>query len=669
MRRSLLTVLAGALALLVLGVSTGLAGHAGALAGGRDELARDAVERAQVLDAYFARSSSIILLTAHNPAFRQFYEQPGARDDRVRRGSPILDAAYESLAYLEELYPNSIGEACFIDASGFENVRTVRGERATYEDLSDESKNPFFAPSFALQPGQVHQAKPYVSPDTDEWVVANSTLVPMAGKSKPAFVHFEVTIESFRREANSGADGTVLVIDAETGGVLVNSSHPQRVGAPLGDPGDRRFRGLVSDWADAGGLNLDGHQAAYKRISATPGNVNDWYVVSVANAKTGPLTGVGLLPFIVVVASLSLIVFLLVALRRGQSVLISAANTDVLTGLYNRRRLIADLETELARATDRSPLQLILCDLNGFKAYNDTFGHPAGDALLARLGACLARDIAGRGQAYRIGGDEFCVLARGHGDGLDELAGVAAQALTEHGDGFMVTAARGAILLPTEASTPAEAMRVVDIRMYENKNDQRVPADAQTANALLRAMHEREPEWAVRMGTTADLAARTCELLELPPAEATRIRQAAQLHDIGKVGIPDMILRKPGPLTSAEWYFAKQAPSVGERITAAAPALARLAPLILSSREHYDGTGYPDLLAGEDIPLGARIIAACAAVAAMTSDRPHAQRQSLADALEELNRAAGTQFDPRVVAAVTEAALLRSALQTSYPTR
>jgi two-component system cell cycle response regulator len=300
---------------------------------------------------------------------------------------------------------------------------------------------------------------------------------------------------------------------------------------------------------------------------------------------------------------------------------------------------------------------LILCDLNGFKAYNDTFGHPAGDALLARLGAALARDIDGHGRAYRIGGDEFCVLARPGRAGIDAIIKIAAWALSERGEGFAITTSHGAVLLPADASTATEAMRAVDLRMYENKNSSRVPPETQTMNALLRTIHERDPQWADRLVSTADLAGAVCQQLDIPAAEAACIRQAAQLHDIGKVGIPDEILRKPGRLTPQEWAFIKQAPSIGERIALSAPALGAVVPLIRSAREHYDGTGYPDGLARQEIPLGARIIAACAALAAMTSDRPYADRLDTAAALDELDQAAGTRFDPTVVAALRQAML------------
>jgi diguanylate cyclase (GGDEF)-like protein len=661
MRRSLLLGLVGALVLLIVGISAGFGGHTRALARERNALTQDAAEQAQVLDAYFARASSIILLTAHSSEYRRFYAEPGDRTQRVRQGGATLDAINNSLGYLEQLYPDRIGEACFIDASGAENARTVRGERAGYADLStDETKNPFFAPTFALSKNQVYQAKPYVSPDTDEWVISNSTLVPMADGSKPGIVHFEVTLDSFRREAIARSDRTVLVVDADTGQVVINSARPQLLGAPLGDPTDGRFRSAVHGWADKGRLQLGGHQAGYQRITTTPGNANHWYVVSVATREVGPLTEVGVLPFVLVVAALLLIAALVVALRRGQKALVEAANTDALTGLYNRRQLVTDLDAHLARATDGNPVLLILCDLNGFKAYNDTFGHPAGDALLARLGAALAREIDGHGRAYRIGGDEFCVLARPGRAGTDPIVAIASRALSEHGEGFSITTSYGAVLLPTDATTASEAMRAVDLRMYENKNTGRVAADAQTINALLRSIHERDPEWAQRLVATADLAGAVCQQLNLPAAEAARIRQAAQLHDIGKVGIPDEILRKPTALTSQEWAFIHQAPAIGERIVLSAPALAAVAPLVRAARERYDGTGYPDGLAGDDIPLGARIIAACAALAAMTSDRPYADRRDTATALEELHQAAGAQCDPQVVAALQDA-LLQSA--------
>jgi diguanylate cyclase (GGDEF)-like protein len=656
MRRWLLVLLVGALGLLVVGIGLGVSEHGSAVTGQHEALAHRAAVQARRLDDYFARSRSAILLTAQNPAFRDFYALPGSREQRTRAGGPTVDRVNEALGYLERLYPASIGEACFIDRSGGENARMVRGERAAVADLSpDEAKNPFFAPTFALRQDKVHQAKPYVSPDTNEWVISNSTTVPSADGVARAMVHFEVTVESFRLAAADGSPFPILVLDADTGAVVVDTRRPQRVGAPLGDPTDGRFATVTGEWDETGRIKVEDRQAAYQRIRWSRENANHWYAVALAPDSLGTFGGVGQLAIGLVVIALLLLGYVAASLRTGHSVLVAAANTDALTGLHNRRRLAADLHRETARAVEAEPLLLILCDLNGFKAYNDLFGHPAGDALLARLGAALRAAMAGRGRAYRIGGDEFCVLARVGHDGPAATIASAAAALTEQGDGFHITASYGSILIPNETRAPDEAMRLADQRMYEQKHNSRVPADRQARNALLRAVHERDPELSERLDRVAELADHLCERLGLGTEERGRIRQAAGLHDIGKVAIPDKILRKPGPLDPAEWAFVRHGPLIGERIAAAAPALAPLARLIRSSRERFDGTGYPDQLRGEDIPQGARIIAVCDAYVAMTSPRPYAPTRTRDEAIDELRRSAGTQLDPQVVALLIDA--------------
>jgi len=273
-------------------------------------LASNGAVEALSLQNYFDRARSVVLISAHNPAFRTFYELPGFRAVKVQaRGAAIVEAE-NALAYLETLYPGSIGEACFIDAAGAENARVVSGRRAPLSDLTlDESKNPFFAPTFALRPGQVYQARPYVSPDTREWVISNSTPVATRDGVKRAIVHFEVTIESFRRRL-SGASTNVAVVDARTGSVVVDSSVPQRVGAPLGTR-DTRFVELADTERAMGVLNLDGEHAAYRRLAPTPGNANDWFVV--AYSKTpGSLLG----EYVPILAALAAL-FLIISLTMG----------------------------------------------------------------------------------------------------------------------------------------------------------------------------------------------------------------------------------------------------------------------------------------------------------------------------------------------------------------
>jgi two-component system, cell cycle response regulator len=326
------------------------------------------------------------------------------------------------------------------------------------------------------------------------------------------------------------------------------------------------------------------------------------------------------------------------------------ASTDALTGLGNRRRLLADLDTALAGPVGTLPQRLLLFDLDGFKTYNDTFGHPAGDALLQRVANKLAHAV-GAGSAYRLGGDEFCVLTAA-GQDPDALTAAAAQALTEHGEGFRIGSSYGSVILHDEAADATAAMQLADRRMYARKNGGRPSAGRQTRDVLLATLTAREPDLGVHVHEVAELALAVGRRLELGPVELDEIARAAELHDIGKVAIPDSILAKPGPLSDDEWRFMRRHTVIGERILLAAPAMAGVARLVRSHHERYDASGYPDRLAGGDIPLGARIIAVCDAFHAMTHARVYRDPIGTADAIAELERHAGSQFDPAIVAAL-----------------
>jgi diguanylate cyclase (GGDEF)-like protein len=327
------------------------------------------------------------------------------------------------------------------------------------------------------------------------------------------------------------------------------------------------------------------------------------------------------------------------------------ALTDPLTGLSNRRSLMADLEDQLPRATPEQRVALVLFDLDGFKEYNDAFGHPAGDGLLMRLGERLADAVQGHGDAYRLGGDEFCVVLHPGAAGLDVLVDACVAALAEHGEGFEVTTSHGVVEAPVEVTGATEALKIADRRMYARKGDRRVSAGRQSRDVLLRSLSERQPDLHVHLRGTADLALTVGRELGMAGEELDDMAQAAELHDVGKIAIPDAILAKSGPLDETEWGFMRRHTIIGERILLAAPALRSVARLVRSSHERWDGAGYPDGLCGEEIPLGARVVAACDAFDAMTTNRPYRHRIGEPAALEELRRCAGTQFDPRVVAA------------------
>ena len=332
------------------------------------------------------------------------------------------------------------------------------------------------------------------------------------------------------------------------------------------------------------------------------------------------------------------------------------ASTDSLTGLGNRRSLTRDLERVAADATAERPACLALFDLDGFKAYNDTYGHPAGDSLLARLGGALHDAVESHGSAYRMGGDEFCVLIDRELVEMEAVLAYAAMALSEHGDGFSVSCSYGRVMLPAEARDAEHALHLADERMYQQKNSGRVSAGRQSSDVLLRALSERHPSLGDHVSGVAELALAIGERLGLPVEELGDLRNAAELHDMGKVAIPDAILDKPGPLDDAEWEYMRRHTIIGERILQAAPALKRVATIVRSTHERMDGTGYPDRLAGEEIPLAARIVLVCDAFEAMTADRSYRRAMSSEVAIEELERCAGTQFDPRVVAAFRELA-------------
>ena len=258
----------------------------------------------------------------------------------------------------------------------------------------------------------------------------------------------------------------------------------------------------------------------------------------------------------------------------------SEAQTDALTTLGNRRKLMTDLARELKLASVQSPRVLVLFDLDGFKRYNDTYGHPAGDVLLARLGANLGRATKPYGEAYRIGGDEFCLLVMTGASSAKTIIALAASALSEHGEGFQIKASHGAVILPHEAREPALALKLADQRMYAHKEDRRSSATLQTRDILLQVLSEREPELGHHLRDVAQLAMGVGTRLGLLAEELDEVVRAAELHDVGKMAIPDEILHKPGPLTEAEWSFVRQHTVVGERILCAAPALLPVAKLV-----------------------------------------------------------------------------------------
>ncbi len=349
--------------------------------------------------------------------------------------------------------------------------------------------------------------------------------------------------------------------------------------------------------------------------------------------------------------------------RRGEQ-LHQQAITDELTGLGNRRKLIGDLEAAFGEQDGRVSV-LVIYDLDGFKRWNDSYGHSGGDALLARVGDRLRGVLGDAGTAYRLGGDEFCALIRLPLADCDPLIAAGADAMTEQDEKVRITCCYGEVEVPTEAGDPIDALRVADQRMYVRKDARPMSARGQVRDMLLRVLDEQQPDLHDHSHDVSTLSRAVAVALGMDEQAVDDTIRLAELHDVGKIAIPQSILRKPGPLDDEEWRVMRLHTIIGERMLGAAPALSRVGHLVRASHERWDGAGYPDGLAGDDIPLAARIVSACDAYDAMVTDRPYRRGMSVDAAIEELQRCSGTQFDPQVIRAlVREIRLLHPGVGT-----
>jgi diguanylate cyclase (GGDEF)-like protein len=351
-------------------------------------------------------------------------------------------------------------------------------------------------------------------------------------------------------------------------------------------------------------------------------------------------------PVFATLALLVAVVSIVGALQSAEMQQRGEATIDPLTGLANRRQLAEDLNGVWARASGR-PVRLALFDLDGFKAYNDTFGHLGGDMLLGRLARAFKSAIGDGGCAYRLGGDEFCALL--WADTGEAMIGDCLHALSASGDGFTITSSYGSVSLPDEATETSLALQLADERMYAYKESGRTSAGRQTRDLALQILAAHEPELHSHSSHVAELVDGVARRLGLEGTDLSDAVRAAELHDIGKVAMPYALLHKAGPLDEHEWELMRHHPIVGASILNAAPALARVAEIVGATHERYDGSGYPRGLAGAEIPLASRIVFACDSFDAMICERPFGEARSDVDALRELRRCSGTQFDPRVV--------------------
>ena len=471
--------------LLAVGVGLLAASFGLGIAGNRDRHDRDrdrqlveqATIQSQLLSEYFERARTVTLLSAQNPAFAAFYIAPGSRQDKIAAGGPVVAQVHAALAYLETLYPGgTVSEVCFINPSGAENARVVADHVAEPGELSaDESTNEFFAPTLALGAGRVHQAAPYVSPDTHEWVVSNSTVLPVAGT--PAILHFEVALDSFRTAlSNAGKDQTV-VVDATTGDIVLDAHHRLVAGGPLGDPDDRPYPELAHVGQDRGLVSVGRERLAFQRVATTPGNANDWLVVAkVPIGDATLLSSIGWGPGLVLLAGLCVLGFTLSSFRAGQRKLQHAALTDRLTGLPNRSALHQRIARGLHSAERAGTAAAVLMvDLDRFKEVNDTLGHHKGDLVLIEVGHRLRHAVRDTDLVARLGGDEFAVYLHHLPHGSDavttaeRIVRAMRQPFVIDGLSLHVGASVGVATYPDHATDPHLLMQYADVAMYEAK--------------------------------------------------------------------------------------------------------------------------------------------------------------------------------------------------------
>lgn len=239
------------------------------------------------------------------------------------------------------------------------------------------------------------------------------------------------------------------------------------------------------------------------------------------------------------------------------------------------------------------------------------------------------------------------------GGQLAPIVAGCAEALSETGTGFSIGASHGTVTIPNEADDVSAALHIADTRMYATKHGRRAATImAQTRDVLLRAAAEHSASLPDHMLEVGQLSRNVARRLGLDAEMVELTLRTGELHDVGKVAIPESILSKPARLSDAEWTFVRQHTLIGERILNAAPALRPVAKVVRSTHERFDGAGYPDGLIGEQIPLPSRIVFACDAFDALISSRPYAPGMSESDARAELRRCAGSQFDPRVISAL-----------------
>jgi diguanylate cyclase (GGDEF)-like protein/putative nucleotidyltransferase with HDIG domain len=352
------------------------------------------------------------------------------------------------------------------------------------------------------------------------------------------------------------------------------------------------------------------------------------------------------------------------------------AHTDGLTELYNHRHFHERLDQEIARGSRfGSVFSLVMLDLDHFKQFNDNYGHLTGDDVLRRVGQCIQSSIRSIDMAFRYGGEEFTVILPGTklGDAFKAAERIRNTIEAKASPGTVpVTASLGVSTWPIDGMTKQDIIGRADAALYQAKQAGRNKVFLSTevvkgqTSVIGRELATKERAVSIIYALAATVDAKDhytyghskkvsqyavvlAEAIGLGADRVDIIRAAGLLHDIGKIAVPDSVLNKAGPLTAEEWAPMKAHPELGMEILKHVIDLVNCLPGILHHHEHYDGSGYPGALKGEEIPFEARVLAIADAYDAITSMRPYHNQLTSQEAIAELRRCSKTQFDPALV--------------------